>query len=347
MPELKIEKYPHPVLQPLEKSYWESEQTRNPAAIWHDNKVHLIYTASGDFVRDHLIYLGHATSNDGINFTRCSDEPMIMPSADEFFGFDAGGMEDPRIVKIDDYFYITYMARAVPFLAFHRGVTRDDIPKNAGITWTENARRGGLLRSKDLKTFERMGPITGEHAHEANVILFPEKINGKYVMLHRPSNAAPASNEVEAGISIAFSDDLLNWYDDQPLIMAEQPWEGKIGGSSPPLRTEKGWLMLYHGAEFADESKEWYMPGFVFSYRVGVILLDLKDPTKVIARSKNFIMEPTLCFERWGTVNNVVFPTGTVVKNDILYIYYGGADTVCGLATVAINDLLEYVLSYK
>ena len=336
----------NPILRPLTGSYWESEQCRNPAAIYHDGEFHLIYTASGDIVRDHLIYLGHAVSDDGYHFRRVGVEPMVAPSMDEFGGFDAGGVEDPRIVKIEDTFYITYMARAVGFHAYRRGVRRRDIPRDAGPTWTLNYRRGGLLRSKDLKTFERMGPITSEHVFDANVILFPEKINGRFAMLHRPSDDLPESAEVEAGISICFSDDLIHWDDDKPLIAPIGGWQEKIGGSAPPVKTERGWLTLYHGVEFADGKEDWSNPAFPFAYRTGLMLLDLDDPSKVIAKSTKFIMEPTESYEKWGTVNNVVFPTGTVLRGDDLFIYYGGADTVSCVANASVKKLLEYLQEF-
>lgn len=339
----------NPVLTPLSGSDWEGEQTRNPAAIEHEGRIHLIYTATGDIRHDHIIYLGHAVSEDGFVFERTSDSPYIEPSMDTFHGFDAGGVEDPRIVKIDDTFFMTYMARVVGYHAWRRGVRRNDRPNDAP-TWTQNFRRGGLLKSRDLKTWERMGPITSDQHFDANVILFPEKIAGRYAMLHRPSDELPEASTKSgftAGISIAFSDDLINWDDDQPLMGAAFDWEEKIGGSTPPIKTEAGWLTFYHSVEFDDESKSWHYPTFVHCYRVGLVLLDLDDPTKIIARSPHWLMEPSEWYEKWGTVGNVVFPTGVVRRDDKLLIYYGCADTVCGVATASVNKLLDYILQFS
>ena len=341
----------NPVLSPRVGSYWEGAQSRNPAAIMHEGKVHLIYTAAGDLKWDHTLYLGRAVSEDGYHFERVSDEPYVAPQPDTFEGFDAGGVEDPRIVRIDDTFYMTYMARAVPAVAFWRGKRLEPCPSD-GVTWTQNFRRGGLLTSKDLKTFERLGPITSEYHFDANVMLFPEKINGRFAMLHRPSDGLPDADS-KAGMSIAFSDDLKTWVDDRPLIETGEGWQEKVGGSSPPVKTDRGWLTLYHGVEFVhkghEDEKPWCHEFFSHvghNYRTGIMLLDLDDPAKVIARAPDFILEPQETYEKWGSVNNVVFPTGTVVMNGELFIYYGGADTVCGVATVGMQELLDYVLQY-
>jgi predicted GH43/DUF377 family glycosyl hydrolase len=344
---MKLKKYyNNPILEPLRGSYWEAAQVRNPAAVLHDGKVHLIYTAAGDMDIEHKIYLGHAVSTDGIHFERVDSEPFAAP----FKGtFDAGGIEDPRAVKIDDNIYITYCARAVPHWSFIQGERYVSPPTN-GVTWTENYRRGGLISTKDFITCERHGPITSDDHYDCNIILFPEKINGKYVMLHRPSYfkaEVESGNGGTSGISICFSDDLTNWEDDYPLIDPEFEWEDlKVGGSSPPIKTPEGWLVLYHAVQRPLKDKSWH-PCFQFCYRAGVMLLDLDNPTRVIARSPHYILEPETPFEKFGTVNNVVFPTGNVVLGDELFIYYGAADTTICLATVQLNELLKYVLRFR
>ena len=341
----------NPILSPDLNNSWECCQTRNPAAILHEGKVYLFYTATGDLKYSHEIYLGLAISEDGYNFERFSADPIVAPSPDTFDGFDAGGVEDPRIVKIGDTFYMTYMARAVGYAAFERG-KRPVNPPSDGVTWTKNYRRGGLLRSKDLINWERLGPITDDNIFDANVMLFPEKINGEFVMLHRPSDNCPLLDS-HAGMSICFSKDLKNWHNDKPLLSADADWGEKVGGSCPPIKTDKGWLTFYHGVEFAhpgcEDEKEWFSPYFSrvnFCYRAGVMLLDLDDPSKIIARSPWSVLEPKEHYELWGSVNNVVFPCGSVVIKDELFVYYGGADTVCGVATINLNELLEHILQF-
>lgn len=342
---LRLKKFDgNPILSPVHCSYWESGQVRNPAAILHEGKVHMLYTARAE--KEHgYIHLGHAVSTDGFHFERVSEHPAVSPSIREFGGFDAGAVEDARAVKIDDTYYITYVGRSVPWDAFHvRGVRRDDVPDTGG-TWTENWRRGGLITSKDMVTFEKKGPITPEDRFDANLTLFPEKIGGKFVLLHRPSAGVPSKDDKQPGIAIAFSDDLVNWENDQGLAGPKFAWENaKIGGSNPPIKTDEGWLTLYHAVERGP------VPGTEKRYqiyRIGVMLLDLEDPTKVLARASDYILEPTDGWERVGSVNNVVFPNGGVVLDDELFVYYGGADVVCCVATAKMKDLLDYVLQFR
>jgi len=337
---MKIKKWSgNPILWPKKGSYWEGVQVRNPAAVYEEGKVFLLYTACGETEFEQKIYLGLAISEDGFHFERVSEEPVFAPSED---GFDAGSVEDPRAVKIGDTFYITYAARAFPPVAFWRGKRRKNIPNDAP-TWKENFRRSGLLSSKDMRHFKRLGPITSERFFDPDVVLFPGKIRGRYVMLHRPTNYFASYQEAEKkpmekrpSIWLAYSDDLIHWVNDHLLLHPTFDWESnRVGAAGPPIRTNEGWLTLYHGVD-----KE-------YIYRVGVMLLDLEDPRRIIARSPNFIMEPEAEFEKKGTVNNVVFPCGNVVIGKELFIYYGGADTVCCVATVALEDLLEYVLRYR
>lgn len=348
--EFKLKKFDmNPVLEPRRRSPWDAAQVRNPAAVMHDGKVHLLYTAAGELEKDFKMYLGHAVSSDGFNFEFVSDEPVVMPSETEFDGFDAGSVEDARAVKIGDTIYVTYVARSFSHSAFLRG-ERLKNPPGVGVCWTENYRRGGLMVTKDLKNFTRMGPVTTDDHYDCNVILFPEQINGQYVMLHRPS---PFKAEIEsgaadvAGMNICFSDDLVNWHDDVVLAKNEHNWEtGKIGGACPPVKTAEGWLTLYHAVEKRPEVCDWYQDHH-FCYRTGVMLLDLDDPRKVIARAPYPIMEPETPFEKFGTVNNVVFVTGVVEMGDELFLYYGGADTVTCVATTKTKELLDYVLRYR
>ncbi len=340
----------NPIMYPKPGSYWEAAQVRNPAAIMIDGKVHLFYTATGDIEIEQKLWVGHAVSDDGYHFERVSEEPCVAPSADHFDGFDAGGVEDPRVVMIDGTLYMTYCARSVPHWLFLTG-TRLENPPTPGVTWTENYRRGGLVSTTDLKTWKRWGPVTTDDHYDCNIILFPEKINGRFAMLHRPSKGKA---EIEAGttaargdgMAICFSDDLKTWVDHQPLAGPEFWWEGgKIGGATPPIRTDQGWLTTYHSVEPRPEKTDWH-PNHQFCYRTGVMMLDLDDPTKVIARCPHPILEPETPVEKYGTVNNVVFATGHVIMGDELLVYYGGADTVLCVATTKLQDLIDLVMKF-
>jgi len=332
----------NPVLDPRPGD-WEGLQVRNPAVWREDGLVYMVYTARNIM---NTIHLGLATSGDGLHFIRASDRPFLSPVPGEF---DGGTVEDARIVRIDGEYLITYSARAVGKQDFLDG-TRSPAAHGDGIAWTQNARRGGLLRTRDFRTIERLGPITSDNLYDCNIILFPERIKGRYVMLHRPS---AYNEEVEnldkqdwshlsgtrPGIHISYSDDLRNWYGDQVLAVPEQPWEAiKIGGSTPPLRTEAGWLLLYHGVSDTVSGGRFY--------RVGLMLLDLEDPYRVIARSPYPVMEPETAYELTGTVPGVVFPTGIFVVDGLVHVYYGAADTVCCLATARLDRLLAYLKGF-
>jgi predicted GH43/DUF377 family glycosyl hydrolase len=194
----------------------------------------------------------------------------------------------------------------------------------------------GLLVSDNLRTFRRLGRITRPDVDDRDVILFPDKIDGKYVMLHRPMQwVGPEYGTDYPAIWISFSDDLLSWSESVLLAKGQASWECKIGGSTPPLKTAEGWFVIYH----AVDSKG--------VYRVGVLMLDLDDPTKVIARTPEPIMEPEAEFEWKGLYpHGVVFPTANVVVDDVLYVYYGCADQSIGVATADFPSLVEYVMQF-
>ncbi len=340
---MKLQRYEgNPILRPRD-TYWEKMQVRNPAAWYDCERVVMIYTARTVM---NTIYLGLAFSDDGYHFERASDEPWLSPSKE---GFDAGTVEDARMVKIGDTYYVTYMARSIGKEDFEAGAKATGIPDNedpTAPTWTKNWRRGGLLTTKDFKTIERLGPITSEHVFDANVILFPEKIGGRFCLIHRPSAYVAAESisqnyppEQRPGMHICFSTDLKEWVDDRRIAGPCFPWEKyKIGGSSQPIRTDQGWLVLYHAVAGPHPDR--------FIYRVGVMMLDLDDPTRVIARAPEPILEPEEPWEREGTVPMVVFPNSAVVIDGTLFVYYGGADTVTAVATADLDEIVTHVMKH-
>ena len=184
-----------------------------------------------------------------------------------------------------------------------------------------------------------MGRLTSPILDDRDVILFPEQVDGQYVMLHRPKQYVGGDYGVKyPSIWVKFSDDLLDWETKEShLLMTgkEGTWEEKIGGSTPPILTEDGWLMLYHGVE----------NGGCGYYRVGAALLDANNPLKVISRTPQPILEPEYEYETQGLYNGCVFPTGNVVVDGVLYVYYGAADMYIGLATCPLNELLDYLKS--
>jgi predicted GH43/DUF377 family glycosyl hydrolase len=177
--------------------------------------------------------------------------------------------------------------------------------------------------SRNLIAWRRLGPlVTGEDNKDH--VLFPRKIRGRYASFHR----RPPS------IWIAYSDDLRAWSDMQVVMSPREGWDGKrVGGGGVPIETSDGWLVLYHA----------YDHGHV--YRLGVCLLDLDDPTRVIARPRDWLLEPTEPWELKGDVPNVVFSAANPVVDGTVYVYYGGADRVVGLATCRLDELLHYAMS--
>lgn len=342
---LQIKRYEHNlILKPDPTIPWMADMTMNPG-LWYDGETfHMVFTARGYGFRQGALSLGYASSKDGKNFT-VRKEPFMLPSPDDT-DFDHGTVDDARITKIDDTYYITYAARYYNNKAKPTAEQIARCPSDKP-TWKNNFRRVGLLTTKDFITYKKHGPLTSEYVSNANVIYFPEKVNGKYVVLHRPSPFIPCTEEIERcpdfqfAIRIAYTDDFIHWYDDQVLAVGEQEWENqKIGGAGVPIKTEQGWLMLYHGVYLGPDVH-------IRTYRVGVMLLDLNDPTKVIARSPHYIMGPEMDYEKFGNHDNVVFPCANPVIDGIVHIYYGAADTGCGLATVPLQELLDYVLQYR
>jgi predicted GH43/DUF377 family glycosyl hydrolase len=336
---MKLKKYKNnPVLSPNPKNSWENLVVCNPG-VWHENGLfYMLYRAAGDDEK-HVIRFGLATSTDGYKFNRTSDLPAFGPSEE---GPDSGCVEDARIVKFDDLFYVTYAFRPFPpgqYWKFaHDQVLTQEYGSDAPVFLRENTANTALAITKDFKDWIRLGRITQSNLDDRDVILFPEKINGRYAMLHRPKEwVGPKWGPNYPSIWIRYSDDLLTWQESSQLLFQgnDGGWEEKIGGASPPLKTSEGWLVLYHGVESGGK-------GY---YRVGAVLLDLNDPTKILGRTQNPIMEPEFDYEIDGFYKGCVFPTGNIIIDDTLYVYYGGADKYVGVATCSVKELLKHIIT--
>lgn len=274
---------------------WEKAAVFNCAAIYDKGMFHMIYRASdiGPHERfgNYTSKLGYAVSKDGIKFNRFTRPVLVNDTLQE-----QRGCEDPRLVKIEDTYYMMYVGFGGRFDGDYRIC---------------------LATSENLIDWEKHGIVLDEP--NKNASLFPEKIDGKFVMLHRRNK----------GIWLAFSEDLVKWYD-HTLIMepVRDGWQDdRIGIAGPPIKTEDGWFLIYHAANNSNV------------YRLGAALLDLKDPRKVIARQDDPILEPELKWEKEGFVPNVVFSCGHAVKDDTIYVYYAGADTVIGLALLDKKEI--------
>ena len=196
-------------------------------------------------------------------------------------------------------------------------------------------RRGpriALASTQDFTHFKKHG-LVGPDQDDKDCVLFPGKVNGKIAILHR----------LDSKIQIAYFDNLesLNdsqefWsqyvthYDDFEIIRSKYPWEEwKVGVGPPPVRTDRGWLVIYHGVNVQR------------IYSAGAILLDLDEPAKILARTREPILEPEMEFEKRGRIPNVVFPEGAVIQNGDLLVYYGGADRVSCIAKAPLDDFLD------
>ncbi|MCK5172278.1 MAG: glycoside hydrolase family 130 protein [Planctomycetes bacterium] len=244
-----------------------------------------------------ISHLRIARSDDGVNFT-VDPAPAVFPETD----YETFGLEDPRITKIGEIYYIVYKVVS------------------------ENGICTGLLKTLDFVEFERMGIIFCPE--NIDVVLFPEKIGGKFFALTRPvpMHLGPR------GIWLASSDDAVQWGNHKPLILPREGLfdGGKTGGSCVPIRTEKGWLEIYHGSDETDK------------YSLAGALLDLNDPSKVIARSKRPLMSPEAEYEVKGFYGNVVFACGAITRDDgTVTIYYGASDEFTAAANTTIDKIIS------
>ena len=333
---MKLEKYSgNPILSPNAKQPWESLVVCNPGVIFDKGRFHMLYRCAGNDAR-HVIRFGLATSTDGLKFKRASNHPILSPSVD---GEDAGCIEDPRIVKIDGRFLITYAYRPYfprKYWLAAGNAAYNPHDKTQPRAFGENLTSSGLLMSTDLKKFRRLGRITDPTLDDRDAILFPEKIKGQYALLHRPMQwTGPQYGTKHPAMWICFGGDPLKWGQDYLLAKGKFPWERKIGGSTPPLKHKKGWFVIYHGVDGQG------------IYRAGAMVLDLKDPRKVLARTPEPILSPEAEYEWKGLYpHGVVFPTANVVVGGKLFVYYGCADKFICVATANFDKLVNYVLQF-
>lgn len=259
--------------------------------------------------RTGMSHLCVARSNDGVGGWKIDRKPSLLPSP-ETHPEEMWGIEDPRITWLEDLgtWAIAYTA------------------------YSEAGPLVSLATTEDFVDFKRLGPVMPPEDKDA--ALFPTKFGDRYAMLHRPVSAFAG---VDKHIWISFSPDLKHWGDHRVLIRARRGgwWDAnKIGLSPPPLETPEGWLILYHGVRET--------PGGCI-YRLGLALLDLEYPAKVIKRSDQWVFGPQESYEISGDVGNVVFPCGWILNKDELRVYYGAADSCIALASARLSDVLAFL----
>lgn len=314
----------NPIIKPKTENEWEAWQTFNPGVILLEDKVHFLYRAIG---QDGISRLGYAASSDGFNIDERLPYPVYEHKAAHsailgqarrefnvysyFSGGSWGGAEDPRIVRVDEEetLYMTYTA-------------------------CDNGLRVALasIKLKDFldKKWVWKPPVLISPPDEVhkNWVIFPEKINGKYAILH----------SINPEILIDYFD-RLDQFDGATFIKSyhgggirKNCWDGWVRGVGPvPLKTKYGWLVFYHAMHANDFSK----------YKVGAMLLDLNDPTKVLARSPEPVLEPNQTCENNGFKPGVVYASGAVVKDGNLLVYYGGADSYVCVAYANFEEFVE------
>jgi len=327
---VKLTRYAHnPILETNPERAWEAGAVFNcGATIGVDGLIYLLYRAipqgytrkpNGAGYDNYVSSIGCAISEDGHHFIRFP-HPVLGPQEE----YERFGCEDPRVTCLriggEVLYLITYTALSAP--AF------------SGV-----GNRVALALTEDLRTFRKHGVVIPD-MEDKDTAIFPELVGGRIAMLHR----------VAPDIQIVYFEgleQLLNPGEDFwsthraslekfTVMRPKYEWEAeKIGAGPPPIRTEAGWLLIYHGVDAN------------YVYRAGAALLDLDAPGRVIARSLHPILEPKEEYERVGDVPNVVFPEGAVVQDGTLYVYYGGADKCCCLATAALDDLLGYLLTFR
>jgi predicted GH43/DUF377 family glycosyl hydrolase/predicted dehydrogenase len=317
------------VLQPDPACHAERGGVLNPAAVLHDGVTYLFYravdTEPANYSR--ILIATCALGADGAIHTTRLPQAALEPDApyERWADGQGGGVEDPRVTLIEGTYYMAYTAYGTV----------------AGVT----APRIALARSTDLFHWERLGLVTFAPLPESagpaalvnladvpnkDAILFPERIGGRYALLHRPM--FPPETGLPQSIWLSWSHDLHHWTDHQVVLPPTQPWEClKVGGGTPPIRTTYGWLTFYHGVEGQSDRDPQRR------YHAGVLLLDLANPARVRYQGQQPVLSPQTVEEQMGVVSNVVFPCGAVLHPDgQLDVYYGMADQAIGLATTQL-----------
>jgi predicted GH43/DUF377 family glycosyl hydrolase len=323
------------ILKKTELSF-ENEAVLNPATICAENMIHLFYRA---VQKGNYSSIGYCKLKNPFKVAERLKEPILSPE----FEYESHGIEDPRIVKIDDLYYLTYTA--------YDG-------KNA---------LGALATSKDLKHFKKEGIIVPQikyskfkrlvskskispkyfEMNEAfprlmvkDVIFFPRRINDKLCFLQRikPDIQIVSVNNLKE-LTGEFWDDYFLRFEENILLTSMHSHEiSYIGGGCPPIETEHGWLLIYHGATSTLDGS--------YVYSACASLLDLDDPRKEIARLPYKLFIPDREYELKGDVDKVVFPTGTILIKDTLFIYYGAADERIAFASLSLSELVAELLNY-
>ncbi len=318
----------NPIITPREGNEWESKATFNPSALHVEGNVHILYRAIGD---GDVSVLGYAVSRDGFSVDERGEQPAFAPHKIKIFSPEErmqapliyssgggwnGGCEDPRLTLIDGRVYLIYTAFD-GWASLRRALTSISLEDFLEKRWK----------------WEKPVLISPPGEIHKNWVLFPEKINGKYAILH----------SISPTVRIDYFDS-LDIFDGTKFIQSvpgnrqeEIGWGVMKGAGPPPIKTEDGWLLFYHGLDKLDPGR----------YKLGAMLLDLKDPTKVLYRSPRPILEPDEYYENHGFKGGIIYSCGAVVIGNDLLIYYGGADAVVCVATAKLDQFLKELKTHE
>ncbi len=313
----------NPIITPRPHHEWESVATFNPAAIHLKGKVHILYRAVG---QDGISVTGYASSRDGVTIDERLSHPVYVPTSSfdlpkgdpgaerypSFSGGGFGGCEDPRLAEVDGRVYMTY--------------TAFDGRHPPGVALTSISTEDFLAQRWKWQKPALISPPGEQHK---NWVVFPKKIHGKYAVLH----------SISPRVLIDYFDHLD--FADESYIKSTYTGKGEQGRwdnmprgvGAPPIETPDGWLVLYHAMDSRDPNR----------YKVGALLLDKNEPTKVVSRSLGPVLEPDEAYENSGYKSGVVYACGAVILKDMLYVYYGGADTVTCVASYPLDEFIAHI----
>ena len=322
---------------------FENDSVLNPGIYQEGNTIHMLYRAvrNGNYST-----IGYCKLDGPLTVVARDDTPLMIPYSEDA----SKGIEDPRIVKVDGVYYITYtaynginalgaLATSTDLKTFERGGII--VPRITFDEFKRLAECNNLVNAKYFRHVRHFEVNEGIYLWDKDVLFFPRRIGGKLAFFHR----------IRPGIQLVMVnslDELTKEYWDQYFLHLNEHIvmdpigvnheSGYIGAGAPPIETELGWLIIYHGVYDTSE-------GYIYS--TAAALLDINDPTKVIARLIDPLFVPEFDYELNGVVNNVVFPTGTALFDDSLYIYYGAADKCIACASVSLKELLQELLLNK
>ncbi len=330
------------ILKKTELSF-EDDSVLNPGVYQEGNTIHMLYRAVR---KGNYSTIGYCQLEGPLKVVERYNTPLMIPYSDE----GSKGIEDPRIVKIDGVYYITYtaynginalgaLATSTDLKTFERGGII--VPKFTFDAFKRLAECNNLVNAKYFRHVRHFEASEEVYLWDKDVLFFPRKIDGKLAFLHRirPGIQLVMVNSLEELTQEYWNHYFLHLNEHivmDPIGVNHE--SGYIGAGAPPIETELGWLLIYHGVYDTSE-------GYVYS--AAAALLDLVDPTKVIARLIDPLFVPEFDYELNGVVNNVVFPTGTALFEDALYIYYGAADKCIACASVSLKELLKELLLNK